>query len=194
MGKETKRPATYADLEALPEHVVGQIVDGELIVMPRPANRHAVLYSSLLMRLNSAFEHGLGGPGGWWIVGEPELHLGQDVLVPDIAGWRVERMPEIPDEPYFSVAPDWVCEVLSPSTLSLDRGRKKDIYAREGVGHVWLVNPASQTLEVFQSRDGHWEQRGAWSGDARVRAEPFEALELELRILWSRKPRVPSPR
>ncbi|NMO15581.1 Uma2 family endonuclease [Pyxidicoccus fallax] len=184
MGNETKRPATYEDLLALPEHMVGQIIDGELIAMPRPASRHGVAYTSLLTAVNGAFGEGEGGAGGWWIIGEPELHLGKDVLVPDLAGWRIERMPEVPDVPYFTLAPDWVCEVLSPSTETLDRKRKREIYAREGVGHVWLVDPAERVLEVYQWRDGRWTERGRYSGKARVRAEPFDALELRLGALW----------
>ncbi|MBZ4423207.1 Uma2 family endonuclease [Myxococcus sp. RHSTA-1-4] len=191
MGKETKRPATYEDLLALPENMVGQIIDGELISMPRPASRHAVAYSSLLTAVNNAFGQGQGGPGGWWIIGEPELHFGKDVLVPDIAGWRIERMPEVPDVPYFTLAPDWVCEVLSPSTATLDRNRKRAIYAREGVGHVWLVDPAERTLEVYQLRDGRWAERGRYSGEERVRAEPFESLELKLGALWPSRGNAP---
>ncbi|WP_164007185.1 Uma2 family endonuclease [Pyxidicoccus trucidator] len=184
MSKETKRPATYADIEALPENMVGQIIDGELIAMPRPASPHAVAYSVLGGLLLTAFQVGQGGPGGWWIVDEPELHFGQDVLVPDIAGWRRERMPQMRRVPYFTLAPDWVCEVLSPSTATLDRKRKREIYAREGVEYVWLVDPASRTLEVFRKQGEQWLPRGTYSGEARVRAEPFEDLELHLGALW----------
>ncbi|QDE80523.1 MULTISPECIES: Uma2 family endonuclease [Myxococcus] len=184
MGHETKRPATYEDLVALPEHQVGQIIDGELIAQPRPASRHARASFRLGGELYSPFERGRGGPGGWHLLDEPELHLGADVLVPDLAGWRRDRMPEVPDTPYFTLSPDWVCEVLSPSTAALDRSRKKRIYAREGVGHVWLVDPQARTLEVFRLSGGQWLEQGTWSDDERVRAEPFEALELELGVLW----------
>ncbi|WP_074949969.1 Uma2 family endonuclease [Myxococcus fulvus] len=184
MGDGPKRPATYEDLLALPEHVVGQIVDGELIVMPRPASPHGRATSRLGGELYGPFERGRGGPGGWFFHDEPELHFRKDVLVPDLAGWRRERMPEIPDVPYFTLAPDWVCEVLSPSTASLDRVRKKRIYAREGVGHVWLVDPKARTLEVFRRDGERWVELGTYSGDERVRAEPFEALELVLSDLW----------
>ncbi|MBZ4423204.1 Uma2 family endonuclease [Myxococcus sp. RHSTA-1-4] len=191
MGKETKRPATYEDLLALPEHMVGQIIDGELIAMPRPASPHAMAHSVLFGELYSGVQRGRSGPGGWWFMTEPELHFGKDVLVPDLAGWRRERMPEVPDAPYFTLAPDWVCEVLSPSTEALDRNRKRAIYAREGVGHVWLVDPAERTLEVFQLRDGRWAERGRYTSEERVRAEPFEVLELELGALWSVKRKSP---
>ncbi|HZI15811.1 MAG TPA: Uma2 family endonuclease [Myxococcus sp.] len=191
MGKETKRPATYEDLLALPEHVVGQIIDGELIVMPRPASPHARASSVLGGRLGDLFDWGSSGPGGWWIQDEPELHFGRDALVPDIAGWRRERMPEMPETAYFTQAPDWVCEVLSPSTEALDRKRKREIYAREGVGHVWLVDPSKRTLEVFQRQEQQWVQRGTYSGEERVRAEPFEAVELDLGAIWLRGQKPP---
>ncbi|WP_425334860.1 Uma2 family endonuclease [Myxococcus stipitatus] len=184
VGEGPKRPATYEDLLALPEHVVGQIIDGELVVMPRPANPHAIANSRLQGELYGPFERGRGGPGGWQLVVEPELHFGRDVLVPDLAGWRRERLPEVPPEPYFTLAPDWVCEVLSPSTEVVDRVKKKRIYAREGVEHIWLVNPNARTLEVFRLSGGQWVELGTYSGDERVRAEPFEALELELGVLW----------
>ncbi len=121
----------------------------------------------------------------------PELHFGKDVLVPDLAGWRHSRLPVVPREPYFTLAPDWVCEVLSPSTAGLDRVRKKHIYAREGVEFVWLVDPVGRTLEAFQLRDKHWVEQGSWSGDDRVRAPPFDAIELELGALWL--PDAPTP-
>ncbi|MBZ4422212.1 Uma2 family endonuclease [Myxococcus sp. RHST-1-4] len=191
MGKETKRPATYEDLLALPEDMVGQIIDGELIAMPRPASPHAVASSVLGALLLTAFQIGRQSPGGWWIVDEPELHLGRDVLVPDIGGWRWERMPEMPTVPFFILAPDWVCEVLSPTTQTLDRGRKREIYAREGVRHVWLVDPAARTLEVFQREGDMWGLRGTYSGEARVRAAPFEDVELNLGALWPRRREAP---
>jgi Uma2 family endonuclease len=191
MGKETKPPARYEDLLALPEHVVGQIIDGELIVMPRPANRHAMAHSVLLGELVGAFQRGRGGPRGWWFITGPQLHFGRDVLVPDIGGWRREHMPKVPDTADFTQAPDWVCEVLSPSTEALDRKRKRELYAREGVGHVWLVDAGKRTLEVFQRQEEQWVQRGIWSDEERVRAEPFEAMELELGALWEPMEQTP---
>ena len=184
------KPATYDDLKRLPEHVVGQIVGGELNVSPRPAFGHAHTSSSLTYELIGPFGRGRGGPGGWWIVDEPELHLGADVLVPDLAGWRKTRMPKPPaaTEPFVTLAPDWVCEVLSPSTASFDRVKKKHVYAREGVRHVWLIDPIGKTLEVFRLSDGQWLELGSWGADAKVRAEPFEAIELELSGLWLPEP------
>ncbi|NBD07582.1 Uma2 family endonuclease [Corallococcus silvisoli] len=179
-----KKPATYADLEALPEHVVGELVAGELYASPRPAMRHAVVSSRLGGELMGPFGRGRGGPGGWVILDEPELHFGDDVLVPDVAGWRKERMPVVPDTAATSLAPDWVCEVLSPSTRTLDREAKLPVYAREGVRHVWLMDPRTRTLEVFGLRDGRYTGLLTHVGAAPIRAEPFDAVELDLAFLW----------
>jgi len=184
MGQDTKRPATYADLEALPEGTVGQLIDGMLIAAPRPASPHAVAASAVSGLLWPAFQVGRRSPGGWWLVNEPELHLGDDVLVPDIAGWRRERLPQMPRVPHFILAPDWVCDVLSPSTARLDRGRKSELYARAGVGHLWLVDPEARALEVFQRDAARWLARGVYSGEQQVRAEPFDSLLLDLGALW----------
>lgn len=179
-----KKPATYADIEALPENQVGEILDGELVVSPRPASRHALASSSLNNRVGPPFHDGIGGPGGWWILFEPELHLGTDVLVPDLAGWRRERMPTFPDVKFFTLTPDWVCEVLSPSTESTDRSRKLRVYARERVRHAWLVTPESRLLEVFRLEGDFWSLIAAHRDDELVRAEPFDAIELDLLPLW----------
>jgi len=176
--------ALYGRLEALPPHQVGEIVGGRLIVSPRPASPHAAASFALSVELGGPFQKGREGPGGWWFFTEPELHLGADVLVPDLAGWRRSRMPVREPVPHFTQAPDWVCEVLSPSTARLDRTLKKQCYAREGVEYVWLVDPVLRTLEVLRLQQGQWLERGAWSGGARVRAEPFDALELCLDALW----------
>jgi Uma2 family endonuclease len=179
-----RKPATYADLEALPANVVGELIAGELYVSPRPASRHALASSVLGAQLGSSFHLGEGGPRGWFIIDEPELHFGEDALVPDLAGWRRERMPVFPDTAAFELAPDWVCEVLSPSTSSLDRNVKLPVYAREGVSHVWLLDPKARTLEVLRLDGDRYMLLGKHEADARVRAEPFEALELELVLLW----------
>jgi Uma2 family endonuclease len=181
----SRRPAaTYDDLLAVPDHLVAEILDGELYTSPRPAPRHADASAGLGGALRGPFDRGRGGPGGWRILGEPELHLGRDVIVPDLAGWRRDRMPRLPDEAFFPVAPDWVCEVLSPSTAAIDRVKKLTIYARESVSHAWLVDPLAQTLEVFRLDDGRWTLVGTWAGTDNVRAEPFEALDLDLTLLW----------
>jgi Uma2 family endonuclease len=182
-----RKPATYEDILALPENVVGEIVDGELHVSPRPASPHALAASSLGTDVFSAFHRGRGGPGGWVILFEPELHIGGQVTVPDLAGWRRERMPEIPDVPFFELAPDWICEVISPSTSRLDRVKKLPHYARWGVGHLWLVDPLQRTLEVFKlNGGGNWELLSTHSDDDKVRAVPFDAIELDLALLWAR--------
>jgi Uma2 family endonuclease len=186
-----RRPATYDDLLQVPDNLVAEIVDGELYTSPRPGGPHAVAASTLGIDIGGAYHLGRGGPGGWWILDEPELHLGDDVLVPDLAGWRRERMPEPPASPAFTIVPDWVCEVISPGTERLDRARKLPIYAHAGVGHAWLVSPLARTLEVLRLHEGCWLLIGAHSSDEVVRAEPFEAVELDLLLLWgeTRTPR-----
>jgi len=179
------RPATYEDLEKVPDIMVAEIVDGELHATPRPALRHSVAGSSLGVFIGGPYHHGRGGPGGWWILDEPELHFGRNVLVPDVAGWRRERMPSMPDTAYSTVPPDWVCEVLSPSTASLDRVKKLAIYAREGVAFAWLVDPIARTLEVMRLGAGHWVLLSAHSGSEVVRAGPFIEIELPLTSLWA---------
>lgn len=186
---EKHRPATYDDLLRVPSHLVAEIIGGELRTMPRPAPRHARVSSDLGGELYAPFRRGVGGPGGWQILDEPELHLGTgglvDILVPDLAGWRLERLPELPDMAFIAVAPDWVCEVLSPWTAADDRADKMPIYAREGVRHVWLLDPIARTLEVFAlGADQRWVLLLVEKGAARVRAEPFEAIELDLAVLW----------
>ncbi|HEX8823131.1 MAG TPA: Uma2 family endonuclease [Archangium sp.] len=186
MGSEPKRPATYEDLEAIPPNSVGEIVDGELYVSPRPALPHARAAMKLVGRLEGPFDAGEGGPGGWLLLFEPEFHLSGNALVPDVAGWRRERMPVMPEEAAATLAPDWVCEVLSSSTVVLDREKKMRAYAHEGVSQLWLVDPLQQSLEVYRLEGSHWSQLGTWKGQSLVRAEPFEVLELKLGVLWTR--------
>ena len=159
-------------------------MDGELHVSPRPANLHASASSTLGMDIGSAYQRGRGGPGGWWILFEPEIHLGTDIVVPDLAGWRKERLPGIPPEAFFTVAPDWVCEVLSPSTASFDRVKKMRVFAREAVGHAWLVDPLARTLEVYEQGGGRWVLLSAHEGTETVRVPPFGELDLVLPDLW----------
>jgi Uma2 family endonuclease len=175
--------ATYEDVLSAPENKVAEILDGELFLSPRPAPRHLVA-SSHLGRLLGSFGDHEGHPGGWWILDEPELHFGEDVVVPDLGGWRRERLPTMPETAFFSMAPDWVCEVLSPSTERIDRSRKLRIYAHAGVSHAWLVNPVERTLEVLRLREGAWTIVAVCSGADAIRAEPFDALELPLGRLW----------
>lgn len=184
MASPTKRRATYEDLLQVPANKVAEIVDGELHVSPRPSPSHALASSRLGAELGGPFDRGRGGPGGWWILDEPEIHFGEDVVVPDLAGWRRERMAALPEAAAFTLAPDWVCEVVSPSTERLDRARKLPLYARKSVPHLWLVNPLARTLEVYHLAEGRWVLLATHEGDAKVRAQPFDAVELELGALW----------
>lgn len=186
MADAAKRTATYADLLTVPEHLVAEILHGTLVTHPRPAAPHAMAASGVGGELWGPFHRGRGGPGGWVILAEPELHLHGDVVVPDVAGWRRTRLPQVPDTAAFELAPDWACEVLSASTAAMDRADKMPIYAREGISHVWLVDPLMRTLEVFRLEDRAWRMVATWRDDAVVRAEPFDAIELELAALWTR--------
>jgi Uma2 family endonuclease len=177
------RPASYEDILRLPEHVVGEIFDGDLVVSPRPAIPHASATTGLGSDLYGPFRRGRGGPGGWWILFEPELHIGADIAVPDLAGWRCERLPVLPQSAWFDLPPDWLCETLSPRTARLDRTVKLPRYARWGVRHVWLLDPGARTLEVFRLEGERWVLAGTF-GDGPVRAEPFDAVELDLSALW----------
>ena len=186
MADPAKRRATYQDVIDAPPHMVAEIIDGELQLQPRPAKPHSAAASALAEELGPPFKRGRGGPGGWIILDEPELHLEQDILVPDLAGWRRERMPALTtDEPYFTLPPDWLCEVLSPRTAASDRARKLPIYARESVGHVWLVDPLQRTLEALRRQGREWLIVTVYEGNVGVRAEPFDAIELDLGILWA---------
>ncbi len=184
MPSTAKRTATYEDLLQVPDHLVAEILNGRLVTHPRPAPRHAMASSVLGIEVGDAYFRGRGGPGGWWILDEPELHLGPDILVPDLAGWRRQSMPQLPETAWFELAPDWVCEILSPSTTRDDRVVKMPLYARESVGHIWLIDPDQKTLEAYALQDGRWLLLGAHKDDDRVSLPPFEALELELSALW----------
>lgn len=181
-----RKRATYADLLQVPERFVAEIIDGELTTASRPSFPHARAVSIISRQLDP-FDRGTGGsdgPGGWWILFEPELHLDADILVPDIAGWRRERMPVLEDVPYSELAPDWVCKVASPSTGRSDRVLKMPIYAREQVGHLWLVDPGLRTLEVYGLEAHRWVVLRTNGGNETIRAEPFEAIEIDLGRWW----------
>jgi Uma2 family endonuclease len=179
------RRATYDDLRKVPDIMVAEIVDGELHASPRPALRHAKTHSLLGVLIGGPFDLGRGGPGGWVILYEPELHFGRNVLVPDLAGWRRTRLPHVPDAPYLALAPDWVCEVSSPSTAMLDRAKKLRIYARAKVGYAWIIDPSARLLEVFQLDAGRWVIAAAHAGAKVVRAAPFSEVPLDLGLLWT---------
>ena len=184
MSGAVPKEACYEDLLALPENLVGEIISGQLYTHPRPAPKHAAAYSALGGNLWNPFQRGSGGPGGWWILDEPEIHLSGDILVPDLAGWRRERMPELPDSAWFELAPDWVCEILSPATARIDRVVKMPLYARENVQHLWLVDPGLKTLEVYQLMEGRWSLMASLKDDDPVCQPPFDAIEFSLDGLW----------
>jgi Uma2 family endonuclease len=184
MAKLQPRPATYADIEALPPHVTGEIAFGVLHSHPRPAPRHGVASSVLGAELLSPFQMGRGGPGGWIFIDEPELHLGPHIVSPDIAGWRRERLPVLPDTAYIETPPDWLCELLSPSTARFDRTDKLAIYAASGVGHCWYLDPVAKTLEVFALNGGRWQIEATFKDADPVSAPPFEAHTFALDLLW----------
>ncbi len=181
------KPATYADLMAVPSNQVAEIMNGRLITQPRPAPNHALTSSNLGYTIGPPYHRGFnGGPGGWWIIDEPELHLGPHVLVPDLAGWKRERMPQIPDTAWFETPPDWVCEVLSPSTEKYDRHEKRDIYAQFGIKWLWLINPTSKILEGFALQNGKWVLLATFSkDDDEIILDPFTAVPFKLGVLWS---------
>ena len=176
-----RQPATYEDLLKVPEHFVAEIVEGELFTSPRPAMRHVNAFSELLTQLRNLFNNEVGG---WWIVTEPELHLAGDVLVPDIAGWRRQRMPAIPDTAFVDLAPDWVCEVLSRSNAAHDRYRKMPRYAAHKFEYAWIVDTMAKGVEVYQRQGLGWYQVAIHQGTGTVRAVPFEAGEINLARLW----------
>ncbi|NOY92806.1 MAG: Uma2 family endonuclease [Deltaproteobacteria bacterium] len=186
MSSAAKKLATYEDVLAAPAHRVAELVAGELITQPRPAPAHAFAGMGLSVQLGGRYGAGGEGPGGWLILFEPELHLGPHVLVPDVAAWRSERMPHLPESAYFELAPDFCCEILSPSTARLDRVQKMPIYAEHDVSYVWLVDPAVQTLEVFALDGETYRFVSSHSEDDMVEAVPFDAVPLDLARLWPR--------
>jgi Uma2 family endonuclease len=191
--KDGRRRATYEDVLNAPEHKVAEIIDGVLYLSPRPAGEHGLATTELVSDLTVTLRKARGGPNGWWFVVEPELHFGEDVLVPDIAGWRQSRMPNAPAGPFSTLAPDWLCETLSPSTAKLDRTKKLRVYAREQVQHVWLVDPKRKTLEALTLRGSSWVTQATHRAHERVRVEPFEAIEIDLAFLWGEGPEPSKP-
>jgi Uma2 family endonuclease len=183
-----KRRATYQDVLDSPEHMIAEIIGGELRLSSRPGGPATAVASALGDELGPPFKRGRGGPGGWLILDEPELHLGDQIVVPDLAGWRIERMPVVPDGAHFTLPPDWICEVLSRSTERSDRQDKMPIYASHGVQYAWLVHPRRRTLEAFRLCDARWLPSGTYKDTDRARIEPFEAIELDLPALWAHVP------
>jgi len=179
-------PTLYESLEALPEGVTGEILNGQLHTQPRPAGPHARTAVQLDRSIGRGYDDGIDGPGGWWILIEPEVHFVYDteVTVPDLAGWRRERMPYLPEGHRFEVVPDWICEILSPSTASKDREVKMPLYAHYSVPYAWLIDPGEQTLEVYRLDDGTWVESAVFSDTDQVVAPPFEAVSIDLGLFW----------
>lgn len=185
MPEAAKREATYTDLYGVPEGAVGEIINGELIVTPRPSRMHGFSAYALGGELLPPYQFGRGGgPGGWVIIGEPEIKFGENYLVPDIAGWRRERFPQSEETNWISVPPDWITEILSPSTVRVDRIKKMAIYAEHGVSYLWLIDPIAKTLEVFRLEAGGWLLRSVFGESDEVRVEPFADTEIDLKNLW----------
>ncbi|HET8798083.1 MAG TPA: Uma2 family endonuclease [Thermoanaerobaculia bacterium] len=187
MTARARQHATYEDLLKVPDTMVAELIDGELFVSPRPGGPHTNAASNVGFFLGPPYQWGRGGPGGWWILDEPEIHFRHNVLVPDLAGWRRERMPMFPKDHVFSIVPDWVCEVVSPSSGRLDRLKKMPIYAREGVDHAWIIDPDQQTLEAFQRQDDKWIV-SVYGEEPLVRVPPFDEIEIDLTLIWGPPP------
>ncbi|HEV7428018.1 MAG TPA: Uma2 family endonuclease [Thermoanaerobaculia bacterium] len=182
MTADIRGRATYADLENVPELMIAELIDGDLYSSPRPSGLHARVSSVLSMDIGAPYDRGHGGPGGWWILFQPEIHFREHVLVPDLAGWRRERMPVIPAD-RFVVVPDWVCEVISPSSEAVDRAKKRRIYAECDVSWLWFVDPLVRLVEVFTLKTT-WSLIATYTGEDVVRAEPFPAAEIDLGSIW----------
>jgi Uma2 family endonuclease len=184
---DKKRRATYQDVLDAPPHLNAEVIDGELH-LSRPGGPATAVAANVISDLHPAFSRGRGGPGGWLILAEPEIHVGDDIVDPDLAGWRRERLPLVPNGAFFTVVPDWVCEVLSPTTERFDRADKLPLFAAWGVRHAWLVHPRHRTLEVYKLDGGKWTLLAIHKDNVHVRAEPFEANEIDLSIWWSDMP------
>jgi Uma2 family endonuclease len=185
MSEPAKKMASYEDLYSVPDDLVGEIIDGELVATPRPSVRHALASSALGGKLLPPYHLGEGGgPGGWVILSETEIKLGDNLLVPDLAGWRKERFPGLPEENWIAVPPDWICEILSPRTFRVDKVQKMPIYARHQVQHLWMIDPFAKSLEVFRLEGGKWYLMAVFTENDSVRAEPFMEVEIDLANLW----------
>jgi Uma2 family endonuclease len=185
MTEPVKKRVVYESLFDIPDNMTGEIINGELIATPRPSRKHSVVISRLGFELGPPYDFGRGGgPGGWVIVDEPETSFGENILVPDMAGWKKERFPVEEPHNWISVAPDWVCEILSPTTAQVDRAEKMPIYAQHHVLHAWLIDPIVKTLEIFRLESGRWVVLGVYAKSAKVHAEPFPEIELDLGLLW----------
>ncbi|MDR3568938.1 MAG: Uma2 family endonuclease [Syntrophobacteraceae bacterium] len=186
MAEAAKKKATYEDLYSIPENTIGEIINGALIVSPRPSRRHTYAASALETNLAAPYQFGRGGgPGGWIIIVEPEIGLAEHIMVPDLAGWRKQRFPVEEDHNWISATPDWICEILSPKTASLDKAEKMPIYARYGVEYAWIIDPMLKTLDVYRlESEGWWRLVWSYGENDKMRAEPFKEVEIDLGDLW----------
>jgi Uma2 family endonuclease len=185
MSERARKYATYEDLYTIPENMTGEIIYGQLVVTPRPSRKHIYAASALGGELAPPYQFGRGGgPGGWVILIEPEIGFGEHILVPDLAAWRVERYPEEEPRNWISVSPDWVCEIISPSTEIRDRDEKMSVYAEHGVPYVWLINPIIMTLEAYKLLCEGWVRFAMFNGHKMARVEPFHEIEIDLGSLW----------
>ncbi|MDR3569051.1 MAG: Uma2 family endonuclease [Syntrophobacteraceae bacterium] len=193
MREPAKKPATYEDLYDVPENLIGEIVNGELTVPPRPTRKHGYAATALIEEVGPPYHRGRGGPGGWSFIAEPEVIFGEDIMAPDVAGWKAQRFLWEEDRNPVSVAPDWVCEVLSPKTVRNDKVRKMPVYARHGVGHIWLIDPAAMTMDAFRLESGRWLLLASFSENDKARVEPFQEIEINLAYLWAESSQPPTP-
>jgi Uma2 family endonuclease len=193
VSEPAKKSASYGDLYTIPENMIGEIIDGELVATPRPSGEHSNAAFALSAEIGPAYRFGRGGPGGWIILYEPEIKFGDNILVPDFAGWRKERFPGWPQENWFTMVPDWICEILSPSTARNDRIKKMPIYARHEVQYLWLLDPRDRTLEIFRLKSGEWVKLAGFAENDKVKAEPFDEVQLELGNFWIEKEPESSP-
>jgi Uma2 family endonuclease len=185
MSEAAKRMTTYEDLYSVPENMIGEIINGDLIVTPRPSPKHMLSTTALGGKILPPYQFGEGGgPGGWVILVEVEIKLDEQLIVPDLAGWRKDRFPKKLDHNWIEVPPDWVCEILSPSTALRDRTVKKAIYEKHGIKHLWLVDPFHMTLEVYRLESNRWISAGIFGGPEKARLEPFQEIEIDLGDLW----------
>jgi Uma2 family endonuclease len=185
MAEPANKEATYSDLFDIPENMTGEIINGELIAAPRPSRRHVYASTSLGGKLTPPYQFGeANGPGGWIIIIEPEVGLGRNILVPDLAGWKRERFPVAEDHNWISTPPDWVCEVLSPGTAKIDKTGKMSIYAQHTVPYLWFIDPLAKTLDAFRLENGKWVVVGLFVGSDTIRIAPFEEAEIDLNALW----------
>jgi Uma2 family endonuclease len=190
--KPSARPPTLADLDALPPGIVGEIIEGVLYTMTKPRARHQRTSTGISGDLCGPFDLGRGGPGGWWIISVPGIELPNDTkeISPDVAGWRRERMPELPVDEPISVVPEWVCEILSPTTRRHDLLRKQPYYAKVGVPFLWLVDLEARVLTAYRLERDAWQVIGTYSEETEVRIPPFDAVPLRVTDWWP--PAAPS--